>query len=348
MLYRLLTRLFIFPAIVLLFSGMNAGRTQSDTNKTNSPPVEIVRRVQLSLVHRIAPNPDWPDANDRIGRIFLDRKRHRILVQVRRYKRYLVLVDVGRYRDEGEVTQSLLWIKGNKITPCKEWAGPIIAIQSEPELIAADFSLGLLYYVTSSGIGNGAFLHEVDRAGWAGFSSENPGHLVCLVNGRQKGRQYWGLNDWYTDVDLGGWVGEFQDGKLLKRYDVRRMPFQLLYVAATDMLLLIRYEGWQPLNGKPQAYPHITPGPQKYVSLTHFSNDSRLNVAAIDVDLTGQYLYYADRYGNTLYKIRLKDNAVVATRRLPFLVSTLAVDNDANLIYMVDWQKDALVAVKLF
>jgi hypothetical protein len=68
----------------------------------------------------------------------------------------------------------------------------------------------------------------------------------------------------------------------------------------------------------------------------------------MDMDSSGQYLYYADAYGYTLYKIRVRDDAVVATRHLPFAVSTLVVDSDANLIHLADWKNDALTAIKSF
>ena len=49
-----------------------------------------------------------------------------------------------------------------------------------------------------------------------------------------------------------------------------------------------------------------------------------------------------------LLLISTKDGVAVATRHLPFVVSTLVIDSDANLLHLVDWKSDTLVAVKLF
>jgi hypothetical protein len=211
------------------------------------PLVQVVRRVRLPLYHMPKPENGYANNTEYIGRVFLDRKRHRLLVQVRR-----------NYMKEYARHDRFYWIADGKARPCKDWNYGEQPNASWMDLIAADLNRGELYYESSSGLGNGAFLHVVYRNGEQTRSEENPAHLITLVNGRQAGHEYRSFNDYYTDVSQGGWVGEYQNGNLLKRYDVHDTPFRLLRGDNSDTVLMIHLSDWQPLNGTAHPYPKVT------------------------------------------------------------------------------------------
>ena len=332
--YRLIALLFLTFCTAWASGGMAQA---TPTNTAEPALIQIVRRVPLPL-SRKPTSKETPDGEgDYIGRIFVERKTHRVLVQVRHSPEQFY-----------GLNDKLYWIKQGTVSRCSDWAFttglPLI------ELVTADLNAGLLYYTSASGFGPGAFLHIINRQGkdTSSRSSENPGHLMCLANTATPGRAYWGLGDINTDLSFGGWIGIFQDGQQIERRNIGETPSQLLYSASEDNVVILRREGWQLLNGKPHPYPQVTSPSDASMLAGPEENDTRLSVGAADLDAAGQYLYYADCGGYALHKIRLKDGATIETRKLPFVVSALAVDSDSNVIHLVDWKNNRVVTVKSF
>ena len=111
---------------------------------------------------------------------------------------------------------------------------------------------------------------------------------------------------------------------------------------ARDQLYLVYDRELRTLSGASTPLPRGAP-PERPAQQQHVPPDGAVPV---DIDASGQVAYYADPFDRVLYKLRLPDGAVLASRRLEFVPTALALDEGAGVIHLVDWWGGRLVRVR--
>jgi hypothetical protein len=256
-----------------------------------------------------------------IARIFLERPRHRLLA--------LISTDRGR----------LVWADGPRVSRLQDWP-----VGWDPSLLLVDFPRRWLYYTTPTIWGTGGYLHRArpggdeDRA----FEQGMPGPLYVMALGEDPERSYRALVPQEGDLGKDAWIGIYQGPKEVERIEVGRYPKQLIFVAEQDQLYLVYDQELRTLSGAstplPRGVPPKRPDDQQQVPPDR--------AVPMDIDASGQVAYYADPFDRVLYKLRLPDGAVLASRRLEFAPTALALDEGAGVIHLVDWWGGRVVSVR--
>jgi hypothetical protein len=257
-----------------------------------------------------------------IARIFLDHQQHRLLT--------LVNTDRGR----------LVWVDGQRVSRLQDWP-----VGGDRSVLLVDFPNRWLYYTTSTIWGEGGYLRRArlgsqeDRA----FSQAMPGHLYVMALGGNSDRSYRAFTPPVGDYDKDTWVGTYQGAKEVRRVVVGRYPKQLIFVPAQDQLYLVYDRELRTLSGSSTPLPRGTPA-KRADQQVQVPPD---NAVPVDIGASGQVAYYADPFDRVLYKLRLPGGEVLASRRLDFAPSALALDDGDGAILLVDWWGGRLVTVRM-
>jgi len=256
-----------------------------------------------------------------ISQIFLDRDRRRLLT----------LVNTDRSR--------LVWVRGERLSRLQDWNA-----ERAWSILLVDFPRRWLYYTTPTIWGEGGYLHRTRLGGQEdrAFEQAMPGHLYVMALGEDPNRSYRAfappVGEWGKDT----WVGVYQGPTEVSRIEVGRYPKKLIFVPTQGQLYLVYDEELRTLSGASTPLP-------RGVSLKPADQQRQVppdRAVPVDIDASGRVAYYADPFDRVLYKLRLADGTVVASRRLEFAPTALALDEAAGVVYLVDWWGGRLVTVR--
>jgi len=169
-----------------------------------------------------------------------------------------------------------------------------------------------------------------------------PGHLYVMALGEDPTQSYRSfappVGEWGKDT----WVGVYQGPTEVSRIEIGRYPKQLIFVPMQGQLYLVYDEELRTLSGASMPLP-------RGVKLRCADQQEQVppdRAVPVDIDASGQVAYYADPSDRVLYKLRVADGEVLASRRLEFAPSALALDQAASVVYLVDWWGGRLVTVR--
>ena len=326
-----------FLAGVTLLTGFQVCGARSETQAAPTFAAQVVAERAITTPGEL-------------GRLFFDPAASRLLAECIQQRPYCVrLLDVSvarerRTRRKSAVASSYQ-TKGRRETVA-------VAIPDYSAIVlACDFRQNTLYWTSGTIWGWGGYLHKTPLFPPGGKIARGVGeaqkdHLTLLTPGKQPGQR------WLTYVKPGNDTGSpdisytdaCRDGNVMQHTTPERgfIPRQALYVPVTNQLYMAY--GWElyGLSGQTIPLPGKTPP-------VHYNDNSSCDpVHVLDADAAGQIAYYADSAQKAIYKLRLQDGRLLATCRLPFAPTSLALDEKRKIIHVADSAGRRICQIRLF
>lgn len=273
----------------------------SKSTLSHPEPARILARIPLG-----------PFSNGaRLSRMFLDWQNHRLLIDI---------------EDPAADSHLQFWVTGIRVRKARIFKAQNGGVQ------AADFQSGYIYTPFLGGITGPVGLTSLNLKThkWAEifhiWHGNEHVHALYTIPRKRPGLLSLILFPPFTALeDPGATLAVFQGNRLLHEAPIGRLPNSVLYLRSQDRVCLIYGKSMKsPDNRSSLLLPRSEPS-------TPYSHDYPL-----DADMTGKYIYYADPSSRILYKIRLTNGVVVASRHLRFQPQALVVDDSRHVLDLLE------------